>query len=114
MRPLPPTPCAARPGEGKEQTKSQVEQAAPDPRRTIDQKSSCARPETATVDPNMAASEDSLARTERTSRVFQERPKTPPEDNRPARRVPPGDPESLPPASGSRRQAWRASGGART
>src|SRR5271165_4872213 len=103
MRPLPPTPCAPRRGEGPGQTELQARIRAQTSTSRLHQQLSLARPKTAPVGPKMVAADDSQAKREQTTIVFQAQSKTPPIDNRPTYRVPRVDPESLPPASGSKR-----------
>src|ERR1017187_10394454 len=101
MRALPPTLCAARPGEGPGQTELQARIQAQTSTSRLHQQLSLARPKTATGGPEMVAAKDSRARKEQTTLIFQTQSKPPPKGNRPAHRAPPVDPESLPPASGS-------------
>src|ERR1035441_8654081 len=111
-RSLPPSPCAARPGERTRQTDSQAREKPQRTSCTTYKQLLSARPETPTVDPTVVAVEDSRATREQTTPVLQVRLRMRRKDNRQARRVPRVAPESLPPASGSRKPAWQASGGA--
>src|SRR3984893_14443375 len=59
MRPLPPTPCAARPAKGTGQTEPQARRKAHRSTRGLHQQLSTARQETPSLDPIVVAAEDS-------------------------------------------------------
>src|ERR1039457_4945911 len=103
MRPLLPIPYAARPGKGTGKIEPKARKKVPTSTRRLHPQPSSARPETATMGQNLVAAEDNRARRKQTTPVFAQRSKTAPRNSQQARRVPLVDPESPPPANGSRR-----------
>src|SRR5271165_1691427 len=112
MRALPPTRCAARPAKAARQTEPLARKKAQRSGRWLDQQLSSARLETAKGNSQMVPAEYSRARKKQPTPVPPAQLKTAPGNNQQGHRVLPVGPESLPPASGSRRPVWRASGGA--
>src|ERR1700675_3380742 len=105
MRRPPPTPYAVGPEKGTGQIDTKARNQAPGPTRLLRWQLSRARPETLTVDPEMVAAEDSLARRRQATPGTQGHSRMALGSNRQECRVPPVDPESLPPTSGSMRPA---------